>query len=301
MRASSHTNTLLVVVMMLAPLLVATPTVHAIEVTLESRLSSTTVPLDRELKLFVELSWQGSPELITPSIDHDFLLEGFEIIGSSSANMVQVSELDANLTMTRKRYTFTLKPTSRGKHTIGGVTVEYIDDRGETHTLRTNDLEVSVTEKTRPPLFSMETIRDNQLYFIAVLCLVVIIVAAIFIKRGYNKRKAKQADAEYHPKDELVSLIESKLKDRHLTNAAELYQQIYRLLRELLEKDYGISRNLSSGDARASIDDKGIPPKIADMLQEALSTCDQVRFSAAAPAEYETRTFIRQLLEVLKQ
>lgn len=113
-------------------------------ISLESALEKTEVPLNKSIKLTIKLSWEGKSDRYKVDSIEEPILTNLEIYGSSSSSK---TELRNGAAYTIKSFEFTLRPVEMGMSYVDPLIIAYTETSSESiDHLITNRLSIKVLE-----------------------------------------------------------------------------------------------------------------------------------------------------------
>jgi hypothetical protein len=113
-------------------------------ISLESMLEKTEVPLNKSVKLTINLSWEGKSDRYKVDSVEEPILTNLEIYGSSSSSK---TELRNGTAYTIKSFEFTLRPVEMGMSYVDPLIIAYTETSSENNDhLLTNRLSIKVLQ-----------------------------------------------------------------------------------------------------------------------------------------------------------
>ncbi len=269
------------------------------KIELKSSVDRSNIPLNQNLTLTVQASWEGEQRRfsITPIIPPQ--CENLEIFESSSLNE---SKIEQGITRSLKTFRFVLKPLQTGTGRIGPVKVDYIDNMTQdSSSLSTQPIQVQITPANE---------RSRSGYKPALIIAIFLVLAYV---RYSSRKRAKRIDLSKITETEKIEPKPESLEEKSLRGLDELSEQvrmgrsdnfstdIYRLLTGYLESKYQIvTSGKTTDDIIRSFSSLDLTPEKISLLREVLSTCDRAKF-AGERLEKEKRdqilNMVRKFLE----
>lgn len=248
------------------------------KIELKSSVDRSNIPLNQNLTLTVQASWEGEQRRfsITPIIPPQ--CENLEIFASSSLNE---SKIEQGKIRSLKTFQFVLKPLETGTGRIGPVQVDYIDNLNQdSSSLTTQPIQVQITPAT----------KKNRPGYKIVLAIAIFLVLIYVVYS--SRRKVKRIEI---PEGKEIEETEQKvqtLEEKTIKGLDELPEQvqmgrsdnfstdIYRLLTGYLESKYQIvTTGKTTDDIISSLSSLDLTSEKISLLREVLSTCDRAKFT----------------------
>lgn len=248
------------------------------KIELKSSVDRSNVPLNQNLTLTVQASWEGEQRRfsITPIIPPQ--CENLEIFESSSLNE---SKIEQGKTRSLKTFQFVLKPLQTGTGRIGPLQVNYIDNlTQDSSSLSTQSIQVQITP----------AIGTNRSGYKIILAIAIFLIL-VYVVYSSRKRVRRIEIPQEKENDEIEQKVQT-LEEKTIKGLDELPEQvqmgrsdnfstdIYRLLTGYLEAKYQIvTSGKTTDDIINSLSSLDLTPEKISLLREVLSTCDRAKFA----------------------
>ncbi len=248
------------------------------KIELKSSVDRSNIPLNQNLTLTVQASWEGEQRRfsITPIIPPQ--CENLEIFESSSLNE---SKIEQGITRSLKTFRFVLKPLQTGMGRIGPVQVNYIDNlTQDSSSLSTQPIQVQITQSVE---------RSRSGYKPALIIAIFLVLIYVIYS---SRKRAKRIDLSRIEETEKTESKPETLEEKSLRGLNELSEQVrmgrldnfstdvYRLLTGYLESKYQIvTSGKTTGNIINSLSSLDLSPDKISLLREVLSTCDRAKFA----------------------
>ncbi|KPL02226.1 MAG: hypothetical protein AMJ90_06365 [candidate division Zixibacteria bacterium SM23_73_2] len=262
---------------------------------LNAFVDTTEVPLNSQVTLTVELSWQGEQKDITVEMAKTLPLENLENTGSVSINQKRVVE---GIPGSAKTYKFFLKPLSEGVGKIGEVDFNYIDlQSGDTLSVFTQPIEIKIT----PPVLKK---GDNTLTYLIVILALVFIIITIFVLRKRGKKEVK----EQKQKKEKSLEEETKIKLKNLRNFIDkdefdiFFKEFHRVLTGYIELKYHIYiKGRTTIDVFNSLSGLDLDEAELALFKGILTRCDLFKYADEKFSKKDLNDVIEEFEKILEQ
>ena len=263
-------------------------------VTLSTQAESKQIPLNRTVRLTVQLSWEGDIDYIEISQIEDPVLTNLEIVGSSASNKIVDTRRGVKAV---KEISYILQPISLGMGYIETVSVSY-DDKLSGKTYHLNTKRIGVEAVAAVP--EKGEIQLPWIWMIAGLTAVIMGCAGIYYM--YKKRTG----AEEEEKEE--QLLEEKYLDElkkevKLSSGSknEAFTVLSKLFRKYLSEKYEIlALKATTDELLQLLSREDLEEELIDKSKALFSKADVVKFSGktAKQAELdEAYTTVETILE----
>jgi hypothetical protein len=248
------------------------------KIELKSSVDRSSVPLNQNLTLTVQASWEGEQRRfsITPIIPPQ--CDNLEIFESSSLNE---SKMEQGKTRSLKTFQFVLKPLEIGTGRIGPVQVNYIDNlTQDSSSLSTHPIQVQITPSTE---------RSRPGYKpVLIIAILLVLAYVVYSSRKRVKRIEIPGEKETDETEKTVLTPEEKaikgldeLSEQAQTGRSDNFStDIYRLLTGYLESKYQIvTSGKTTDNIISSLSSLDLSTEKISLLREVLSTCDRAKFA----------------------
>lgn len=259
-------------------------TAGPIRVSLSASIDPKNVPLNRDVLLKIEISWEGNLDQVAIGQVTEPVLSNLDIVGTTASNRVLAL---ASGQRAIKEVAYTLKPKALGMAYVEPVTLSYEDRSShQIENLKTQRLSVEVIsavpeDRTGVPV---------GVYWILG-SLAVIFGAAGLIAIWLARRSRPSVQ------NESVILLEERYLNELCADGgplaestAEGFSKLSRLFRRYLAARYGLAAlEITTEELVAELPQCGLPEDLVSRCATLLTTADVVKFSGqeVAPAEYQ--------------
>ncbi len=262
-----------------------TDSLSAPEIRLTATLDKTQVPLNRTVRLTIELRWEGPLDRYEVAEIEDPVVRNLKIVGTGSANRVDTQN---GRPVAVKVYTYDLQPQELGMGYVEGMAVLYTDTvTGKSHRLVTQRLQVEAVDPVPEP-------GQGSRWWLGL-----IVVVAVFAggAAGWTVLRRRKREPQ-EPVVPEVSLEEKTLEELHQTvdvhrpdlPLRQAYADLSRLARRYLGEKYELpGLELTTDELLTSLREKTLDDRLVSQAEEVLRTCDRVKFSGSSGdrAEFE--------------
>jgi len=251
---------------------------------LKTYLKESSVPLNRSVEFYVELSWIGDMSRYQIIQIPQPVLTNLVMEGSGSANRLE--ELGEGRYRSTKSISYKLTPLAIGMAYIDGLEIRYRDQKtGEVNALYSQRMSVQITDALP------EESGNGFQAIIYVLLLGVFFISVLYFLMLFFKRR-KQAKSTVEPEIPLAERYLKKLShevDPKGTNLSEMTVKLSRIFREYLANEYNITtREASTKEIVNHLKAAGVNEAELQRVKELFEKLDVVKFAGGAvdPAEF---------------
>lgn len=245
-----------------------------LQVSLNTYVEASEVPLNRIVNFNIELSWVGDLSRLkirqVPQPELTNLLPQ----GSGSTNRLE-SQSDGSF-RSYKTITYQLKPVDLGMAYINGVEIKYYDT-----VTAEEDIVFSkrIAVKIGDPLPSGEAFFPSWIYIL--LLVIFAVTVAYFLVQYLRMRNKNDGDASptTSPAEQYLKRIASEI-DPKSTNLAASVGQLSRIFREYIEADFDIPVNESSDAVvAAKLAEAGLPEEHLQKMSKLFEKLEVIKFA----------------------
>lgn len=261
-----------------------------------AEVDRTTVPLNRTVRLTVDVVWQGELDHFEIKPPEPPELTNLEVVGSASSN--QVGE-HAGMPQAIRTYAYTLRPLELGMAYIEPVILGY-RERGDSlfQTLQTGRLQLTVTDPV--PEEGRTTI-----WFVAGFS---VVVAAAGVGVWLWRRRRTKPTAQIPEVKPIEVQYLEELRERVQPQSPDLdndFAEISRVLRRFLAECYDLpAKGASTAELVAALNRTPLTQSQVQQIEEVLTICDVAKFSGGHGSEPEllrAYTLVETLLQEHRQ
>jgi len=243
------------------------------EVRVQASTSDTRVPLNRSVKLILQISWAGTMDTVTVENIEDPVLTNFEITGTSAANRIEAS---AQGKKSVREITYNLKPKGLGMGYIEPVSVTYLEkSTGKSYKVTTRRFGIKVTDAVPDP-------EERKFPYVWLIALVLLSLGGTvyYMVRRKNasdddENMEEQAPAEEECLLELKNIIRGKTED-----ADTILTSLLRSFRQYLSREFGIgAMEATSSEVIRLLEETEMEESFLKRFDKIFSRADVVKFS----------------------
>ena len=251
------------------------------EVALEAVVDSSKVPLNRPLTLTIRASCRGDMNQYEFQWPDPPDLNRFEIVGSSSANIV--TDKSGHL-LTVKEFRYILEPIGQGTGRIGPVTLLYTNKSTQKeYSLSTRAVGVEITEPVE------RSASGLTIYLLVIIGLVTVVLLAgglIYVKKRRKVEEGPTPLVETKIPEEMALEELEKVPELRLSGETkEYYSAISNTLRRYIDRTFTLrTSELTTHDIINSLRLKEVEEEISVEIEKILSICDMVKFAGHEPS-----------------
>jgi len=251
------------------------------ELSVEAVVDSPHVPSNQTLTLTVRATCIGDIYLYDFQWPAPPDLDRFEIVGSSSGNIVK-KDSDGRLISIRE-FIYILKPVGQGQGRIGSAMLNYTDKMtGMEHTLSTRPITIDVTGPTVGDSGKL----GGAKWFILVLLVLGIGGGVLLLmkKRGSRTEEVGQSLETKGPEERALEQLESVPEFRLAGEMKEYYSAISTILREYIDDRFSLrTMELTTPDIVNHLQIREIDDETRADIEKILNICDMVKFARHEP------------------
>jgi hypothetical protein len=254
---------------------------------LSAWLEKSAVPLDEEVKYYIQLSWKGDLNDYNIIKSTEPALTNLKLFRSGSSNRILKDE--AGELRAVKQIVLHFKPLEMGMAYVDGVTVQYMDsETGKINSLLAQRLEAKIVEPLE---------KSGKLYplygwiFIAIF----LITALVLILRYFKKQKQKrqtltEPEEQLSLQDQYLSSIKVILNEANI-GIDEKFDRLMKTFIRYCSKLYKIEGEVSLKRLKVQGGEAVIDESLSHKLSELFKRAELTRFAGEAMAENELHLF----------
>jgi len=245
------------------------------EVKADVRLDLREVPLNRTVKLTIDISWEGDLDRFEIEKIEAPILKNLEVVGNSSANRVGQQDGKARAV---KYYEFVLQPQDLGMAYVDGSVIKYRDTvAGKSQRLVTNRLQLKVID----PILERDTKKILIFGALGLLCLGVVTLSIVLAKKRREKEAARlRAQEDSRPLEETYLADLKTEVDLNGADLGESFSRLSRLLRRYLSEKYAFAAmGLTTKEIARELEGLALDKHAIEATTEVLDVCDVAKFS----------------------
>ncbi len=256
------------------------------DISIAAHSDATSIPLNRTVGFFVTIRWKGDQDKYTIDDFENPVLNAFEIIKTSSSNIVEDVE---GVQYSKKIYAYTLKPQELGMGYVDGVFLKYTNNETmKSNTVATNRIGIKITKPIKEADYS------SIIYFILVLLLisfgVYFIIFAVKRKRRIEREKLESEEKEIDLEGEYLEIIR-KYKPDVSSDLNKLLNEISQLLNKYLSLKYDFElAGMNKDKISERLKEKNVDSILVEKIDNIIEKSDVYRFSGQSInlPEYES-------------
>ncbi|RMG67496.1 MAG: hypothetical protein D6715_04675 [Calditrichaeota bacterium] len=253
-----------------------------VEIHLETYVESTRVPLNREVRFHVRLSWIGPMGRFQIDPITQPHLTNLVLQGSGSSNKLE--PLGNGKFRAIKTLTYLFRPLELGMAYIDPMEIHYRDRMsGQEHHLQSQRVAVEIIEPVAPGGGGVRA----RIY--VVLLAIFFLTIAYFLWRFIRLRSHRQQEtpALAPPSEEYLKKIAQEI-DPKASNLGPMSVKLSQLFREFLSREFSIpAREASSSEIVQSLGARRLPAEEISRVEEILTTMDRIKFAGVQPGPVE--------------
>jgi len=256
----------------------APDSLEAPEIRFEAKLDRTQVPLNRTLRLDVEVRWRGELDRYEVADVEEPVVRNLEIVGSGSANRVETDASGRPVAV--KSFQYLLRPKELGMAYVEGLTILYTDTKtGKSHRLMTQRLQAEVVDPVREG-----GARVNPFVYVAGAVAMAAAGVVYYFRRTRGGVEAPVVEREPTLEEKLLSELREGVRPQDPAfDVKEGYARVSKLARRYLAERYGLSGlELTTNELLRELEGKVADERLLTQAEELLRRCDQVKFGGEA-------------------
>jgi hypothetical protein len=275
------------------------PDTSVSDISLKTFVEEESVPLNREVRYIVQLSWIGELDRyqISEILDPD--VTNLMIRGSGSSNKVVRDK--TNNTLSIKKITFYFKPIELGMAYINGVTVRYKDtllDKSES--LLASRISVRIID----PIPDKN--NDSYFQYLIYLLIVAILFFSIYLYLIYQKRRKEnallEADKIQESAEEKYTRMLKEVFDMPNANYRERLNNIHRIILGYFSEKYQSTfANKSSEEILHVLKENKLDENQFNKFKEFIEKADLIRFAGNKVNESEFHQLYASIEAILEK
>ena len=274
-------------------------------VVISALVNKTKIPLDKELKFTVTLSWNKKLLDITPDTPEPPTFENFINAGNFFSSDTK-STIDGQITS--NHYGFILKPERVGNGSIGPVSITYMNNEtGEEKTLTTSSIEVTITKPLADKLYLLK-VFIKYFAIILVLALIIIVVIKVINKKREERERIKDLNSRPTVEEKYIKKLQALYSTRQIIGDKEYCSKISQILRKFIENKFELKLTGSTTDkilsTLTSID--LLKQDSVDLLISIFDFCDNVKYAGSEPnkdnvdnLQFKAESFISSMQDLI--
>jgi hypothetical protein len=258
------------------------------EIRVEAVVDSPRVPSNHTLTLTIRASCLGDINRFEFQWPDPPDLDRFEIVGSSSGNVVKQGRTGELVNL--KEFRYVLRPVGQGRGRIGSVQLSYTDRLTQKeYALSTRAISVEVTE---PVVGGSTGSRTMVVLLIGLLAIALIGGVVFFVRRDRIRREAVGLPVEAKGPEELaLERLEGVSDLRMAGETKEYYSEISSILRDYIDRRFFLrTTELTSPDIVGQLRLKGMEEETIAEIEKIFKVCDMVKFARHEPAPADLDT-----------
>lgn len=252
------------------------------QIRIDTSVNYTKVPLNRNLKLRVVISWVGDSDRFDVLTFDNPALTNFEIIGTATTSRTEIDTV-------YKEYDYTLTPNQLGMGYVEGVVVKAHD--------KISDKDVSLVTQ-RIPIEVIEAVPEpgetDLTWLFVVLAIFIISIVAYLVIRQQNKRKKARAVAEEQAIPLETRFLED-LRGQFSLDHPDLHEDFSRLsklLRRYLTEKFQIrGLKATTDELTQQLTGTAMEQNQIESVREILIRSDEIKFSGMEGSKEEMSRF----------
>ena len=254
------------------------------EVSITAKAVQTSVPLNQTVDFFITVRWKGGQDIYTIDDFDNPIMNGFEIIQTSSSNIV---EDIGGVQYSKKIYLYTLKPLELGMGYIDGVFLKYTNNEtDESNNVVTKRIGIKVTKP----------IEESDYYFIIYIALAIIVIT-VFAYFVFSIKKKRRLEMERLKGERKVVDIETEhlgiirsYKPDAAGDLRNFLNEISQAFNKYLSQKYEFEiTGLNRDEIMAKLQEKDVDNIMIEKVNNIIKKSDIYRFSGKTIdlSEYE--------------
>ncbi len=269
----------------------------ASEIQLRTYLAKESVPLNKEVVYYVELSWTGDMNRYHILEISDPVLTNLKLRGSGSSNRFYIGK--NNQPHSVKKITFYFTPLEMGMAYIDGITIKYEDTvTGQTGRLISDRLPVKIVEPVAQPGQGMNVGKTLIIAFLVLFLLTIL----FSLYRYYVQKKQKQQDEPPQRTTEEEFLEELKETIRFGEVLPEKnFEAVRQLFDRYLKTKFGILAGTEFPEIKAVFKAAALSDDLLDKLEQSFKKAELVKFAGEPVSESDLHFFVDTLELILNE
>ncbi|MCD6115695.1 hypothetical protein J7K93_01660 [bacterium] len=244
-----------------------------LEVRISARASDTKIPLNRSVKLIVQISWTGGMDTVTVEDIEDPELTNFEITGTSAANRMEASVKGKK---SIREITYNLKPESLGMGYIEPVSVTYLEkSTGKKYKVSTRRFGIKVTD-------AVPDSGKRKFPYVSLLVVVLLVIGGIAFYIISRKKQAvndENTDEHTPAEEEFLAELKNTIKDR-AESLNTILDNLTRIFRKYLSGEFNIrAMEATSSEMIKMLEENGLEENYLKRFEKIFSRADIIKFS----------------------
>lgn len=251
-------------------------------VTLSTQVSSKTVPLNREVKLIIRLSWEGEINHVEIGEVEEPVLTNFEIIGTATSN--KVTNLPEGKRVI-KEIIYNLQPKTLGMGYVETVRLNYSDIlKDQNHTLHTERISIEVISPVQEKGHS--SLSTLWMVFV-VLIVFIIIIILVLVKIKEKKKRTEPEEEKIVLEEKYLNELKNKV-DLKTSDRSTAFIQISKLLRQYIADKFDISAlEVTTKELLEKLQESSLDENILKKCELLFTKADLVKFSGQEAEQSE--------------
>lgn len=266
------------------------------EISITASTNQTTIPLNRTVDFSITVRWKGGQERYSIEDFDNPNLTGFEIVSTSSSNIVEDIE---GIQYSKKIYSYTLKPIELGMGYVDGVFLRYTDNQTqESNTIVTKRIGIKIIKPIKEADYS--SIIYAVLSFFAVTAAAFSIVFAVKRKRRVERERLEKEKKVVYLESQYLQIIKN-FKPDAAGDLNRFLNEISQALSKYISRKYEFeTAGLGKNDIIAGLKEKDVDEVIIEKINNVIEKSDIYRFSGQTIdlSEYE---FIYSLISSIME
>ena len=267
------------------------------EIQLRTYLAKESVPVNKEVVYYVELSWTGDMNRYHILEISDPVLTNLKLRGSGSSNRFYIDK--NNQPHSVKKITFYFTPLEMGMAYIDGITIKYEDTvTGQTGRLISDRLPVKIVEPVARPGQGMNAGKILIIIFVVLFLLTVLFsLYRYFLQKN---QKQQETTPQLTIEEEFLKELKNTIRFGEVLPEKN-FETVRQLLDRYLKTKFGILAGTDFPEIKAVLKAVGLSDELLDKLEQAFNKAELVKFAGEPVSESDLHFFVDTLELILNE